>query len=286
MSVHSAAAPGWKCCRSVIDLAVPRIMGIVNVTPDSFSDGGLWFEPERAIEHGLALVEEGADMLDIGGVSNRPGAHPLPLDEELRRVVPVIDALARRCTVPLSIDTCQVEVAREALAAGAVIINHIAPLAHNRPMAEVIAASGAGTVLMHMRGTPRNMQELTVYGDVVAEVEAALAQALVEAQALGIAAAQLVIDPGIGFAKNTEQNLALLAQSARLAALAPLLIGASRKSFIGECCAETQPRERLGGSLAAALWAARAGAAILRVHDVKATRQALTLQAALEERSA
>ena len=271
----------WRCCERRITLGRTLVMGIVNVTPDSFSDGGQWFDAGRAVEQGLRLVAEGADLLDVGGESTRPGAVEVGAAEELRRVLPVIRALAEQGGVPVSVDTRRPAVARAAVEAGACVINDILPFAGDAAMAAAVRETGAGVVLMHMRGTPQTMAGLAVYGDVVAEVCAALREALAYAAEQGIARDRAVIDPGIGFAKTAAHNVALLAATARLARLAPVLVGASRKRFIGELCGEACAAERVGGSVGAAVWCALQGAAVIRAHDVKATRQALTVVRAL-----
>ena len=282
-SVSARAAPVWICGRQVIALDRPRVMGILNVTPDSFSDGGQWLDPEVAVRRGLALVAEGADLLDIGGESTRPGAAAVPLEEELRRVVPVIEALARQVTVAISVDTRSSVVARAALAAGASIVNDVSALG-DPAMASVVRESGAGVVLMHCRGTPADMQRAPHYTDVVAEVRAFLAERLAAAVAAGISRGQVVVDPGIGFGKTTAHNLALLGSLEKLAELAPVLVGASRKRFIGEITGA--PLEgRLAGSLTVAIWSLMRGAAILRVHDVAATAAAVRMAGALAGRS-
>ena len=260
-------------------------MGIVNVTPDSFSDGGACFDEERAVAHGLRLVAEGADILDIGGESTRPGSAVVNEAEELRRVLPVIRRLASECDVPISVDTRHAAVVRATVEAGACIVNDVMPFAGDAAMAAVVCETGAGLVAMHMRGTPQTMAQHTEYSDVAAEVEDALREALAYADGLGIAREQVVIDPGIGFAKDTAQNVALLAATARLARLAPVLVGVSRKCMIGELCGEAVATERVGGSVGAAVWCALQGASVVRVHDVKVTRQALAVAAALESRS-
>jgi len=242
-------------------------MGIVNVTPDSFSDGGPWFDAARAVEHGLRLVADGADIVDIGGVSTRPGAVDVDEAEELRRVLPVVEGLARQTETPLSIDTFRAGVARQAIAAGACIVNDVATFDGDEQMAAVVRETGAGIVLTH-----------SVAGEVKAGLEAALAYA----RGQGIAQAACVIDPGLGFAKTTEQNVAALRRLGEWAAMAPVLIGASRKRFIGELCREADPGARLGGSVGAAVWSALHGAAIVRVHDVKATAEALRVVRAME----
>ena len=273
----------WLCCDRRIPFETTRIMGVVNVTPDSFSDGGKWFDADAAVAHGLLLAKEGADILDVGGESTRPGAAEVDEAEELRRVLPVVRELASQSGVPVSIDTRRPGVARAAVAAGACIVNDVMPFAGDAAMAAVVRETGAGLVAMHMRGTPQSMAQMTEYGDVVAEVEAVLRAALDYAAQQGIPAARVVVDPGIGFAKTTAQNLAVLAAVGRLARLAPVLVGASRKRFIGELCGEPLAEARVGGSVAAAVWSARCGAAVVRVHDVGATRQALTVAKALAD---
>ena len=267
-----------------------RIMGVVNVTPDSFSDGGRFLEPARAIEHGLQLIAEGADLLDIGGESTRPGAAPLAAEEELRRVVPVVAGLRARCRAPLSIDTQHAEVARAALDAGATIVNDVSAGRHDPRLLPLLAERGAGFVAMHMQGSPRDMQREPRYADVLAEVREFLRERIAAALAAGVARAGLWIDPGIGFGKTLEHNLALLAGTRELALLGqPLLVGVSRKSFVAALEQRAQspasaPGERLGGTLAASLFAARAGASILRAHDVAPLRQALLVDKALAAR--
>lgn len=253
----------------------PLLMGVLNVTPDSFSDGGRWLDPERAVAQGLALVAEGAALLDVGGESTRPGAAPVPADEEARRVLPVIRALARETAVPLAIDTRKAAVAEAALAAGAQIVNDVSALG-DPAMAPLVAASGAAIVLMHMRGEPATMQANPQYTDAVDEIYRWLEARLAAARAAGIAADRLVADPGIGFGKRLEDNTALLRRLEEFHSLGvPLLLGASRKSFLGALMDEADPGRRLEGSLAAAARAAQAGAQILRVHDVAATRRFL-----------
>ncbi len=273
----------WRCCERKIPLERTLVMGIVNVTPDSFSDGGQWFDCDLAVTHGLKLVAEGADLLDVGGESTRPGATFVAESEELRRVLPVIRALTERCGVPVSADTRRPSVARAAVEAGACIVNDIMPFAGDADMAAVVRDTKAGVVLMHMRDTPATMAQAAVYGDVVAEVESALREAVAYADAQGIGRAYVVVDPGIGFAKTCEHNVALLAATERLARIAPLLVGASRKRFIGELCGEAVAADRVGGSVGAAVWCALHGASIVRVHDVKATRQALTVVRELKQ---
>ena len=247
-------------------------MGVLNVTPDSFSDGGRWLDFEAAVGHGRAMVAEGADIIDVGGESTRPGAAEVPVDEELRRVVPVVEALAGETRV--SIDTRKPEVAEAALAAGATIVNDVSAGLH-----EVAAAAGAGWVAMHMRGTPATMQQHATYGDVVAEVQAFLVAQAEGAKAAGVT--EVWIDPGLGFAKTATHNLTLLHHLDRLVATGyPVAVGASRKSFIGKLTGDAPVEDRLEGSLAAAVWAMEKGAAMVRVHDVRATVQAARLVAA------
>ncbi len=257
----------------------PAVWGILNVTPDSFSDGGLWLEPARAVEQALRLVQEGADVLDVGGESTRPGAHEVPVDEEVRRTAPVIAALrAARVGVPISIDTRKASVARAALDAGATIVNDVSAATHDPAMLATVAQAGAGLVLMHMQGQPATMQRAPAYGDVLAEVGAWLAGRRQAAEAAGVAPGRVWVDPGIGFGKTLEHNLALLQGLERLAATGPVLLGASRKSFLGALTGRPAP-ERLLGSLACAARALQAGVAAVRVHDVAATRELLDVLA-------
>lgn len=257
--------------------ARPLVLGVVNVTPDSFSDGGRFLRAEDAIAHGRRLSEEGADLIDVGGESTRPGAAPVAETEELRRVMPVVEALAA-LGVAVSIDTAKAGVARRALEAGAVVVNDISAGRFDADLPGVAAACGAGYIAMHMRGTPPTMQDAPEYADVVGEVQGFLeerAQALTRA---GLAREAIAIDPGIGFGKTVEHNLALLRHLSRLVEMGwPVAVGVSRKSFIGRLTGDPPPGERLPGSLAAALWAVLQGVHILRVHDVAATRQALTV---------
>ncbi len=255
----------------------PLVMGIVNVTPDSFSDGGHFLRWERAVEHGLALVAEGADLLDIGGESTRPGAEPVSAAEERARVLPVIRALAGEVDVPLSIDTRKPEVAAAALAAGAVWVNDVGGL-RDRDMGRVVAEHAAGICIMHMQGEPRTMQEAPHYEDVVTEVVDFLRRRVERALEAGIEAEAIWVDPGIGFGKNLQHNLELLHSLDRLAALGyPVLIGASRKRFIGEIRGAPVD-ERLAGSLAAIEGTLDLPRAIVRVHDVGPTRQYLEVR--------
>jgi dihydropteroate synthase len=253
------------------------IMGIVNVTPDSFSDGGAFLDAGAAIEQGLRLAAEGADILDVGGESTRPGAAPVPAEEELRRVVPVVRALAARGAVPISIDTTKAPVARAALEAGAAIVNDVSALRFDPALGPVVAAAGAALVLMHMQGDPRTMQADPRYGDVVAEVAGELGAALARAAAAGVAPERTLVDPGIGFGKTLEHNLALLDRLDALAALGrPVLVGPSRKAFIGRLTG-APPEGRVEGTIAACCLAAARGAHVVRVHDVAAVRRALAV---------
>jgi dihydropteroate synthase len=256
------------------------LMGVINVTPDSFSDGGRFLDPATAVEHGLRLAAAGADLLDVGGESTRPGAEPVPAEEQLRRVLPVVESLARQTNVPLSIDTTSAAVARKALAAGAEAINDITALTGDAEMPASAAAAGCGVCAMHMRGTPRTMQASAVYRDVVEEVLDYLRARRDALVAAGIAAERIALDPGIGFAKTMEHNLALLAALPRFHELGcPLVVGVSRKRFIGELLGDLMA-DRAAGTIGAALAAALHGVQVLRVHDVAAMRQALILFAA------
>jgi len=255
-------------------------MGIVNITPDSFHDGGRFAAAGDAIAHAHRLIDEGADLLDLGGESTRPGAAPVPVEEELARVLPVLEAI-RGSGVPVSIDTRHPSVMREALAAGAAMINDVNAL--RAPGAiEAVAGTDASVCLMHMQGEPRTMQQAPRYADVVAEVTAFLAARIEACVAAGIDRGRIVIDPGFGFGKRFEDNVALARALTALAGLAPVLAGFSRKSMIGAMTGRASTADRLAGSVAAALWAARQGAAILRVHDVAATRDALSVWRQLE----
>ncbi len=261
-------------------------MGILNVTPDSFSDGGAYPGPDAAAARGEEMVVEGADIIDVGGESTRPGAPAVPEDAELDRVVPAVRALRKRTDALISVDTTKAAVAREALAAGADIINDVSALRFDPRMAEVVAASGAPVVLMHMRGTPETMQSSPVYRDLFGEIAAFLAERLEAARAAGIAAEKIIVDPGIGFGKTAEDNLALIDGLGFLEALdRPVLVGASRKRFIGGTLG-LPPGERLEGSLAAAVLSIARGAHILRAHDVRSTRRAADMADAILSRGA
>jgi dihydropteroate synthase len=263
------------CAGRILALDRPRVLGIVNVTPDSFSDGGEHATFDAAVAHGLRLAEEGADALDIGGESTRPGARDVSLDDELRRVVPVLERLAKETSLPISVDTSKPEVMRAAVAAGAGLINDVHALRREGAL-DAAAALGVPVVLMHMLGEPRSMQDAPRYDDVVAEVHRFLAERIFAAEMAGIAKKNIVVDPGFGFGKTAAHNLLLLAQLERFTELGvPVLAGLSRKKTIGELTGRTDPHERLHGSVAAALIAAQRGAKLLRVHDVAATVDAL-----------
>jgi len=256
----------------------PRIAGVLNVTPDSFSDGGRWTDPERAVEHALRLVEEGADLIDVGGESTRPGAEPVSADEEIARVVPVIAALRERTPVPISIDTSKPEVMRAAVEAGAGLINDVAALRADGAL-EAAAALGVPVCLMHMLGEPRTMQQSPEYDDVVGEVHRFLAERLFACQMAGIDKKRILVDPGFGFGKTLEHNLALLRDLERFAELAPVYVGLSRKTMIGTLTGRDDPAARAAGSAAAAMIAVQRGAMLVRVHDVAVTRDALAVWA-------
>ena len=266
----------WTCGRRSLLLGdVTRLMGIVNVTPDSFSDGGLWLDAGSAVEHALQLADDGADILDIGGESTRPGSEPVTLVEELRRVLAVIDRLRPQTDKLISIDTTKAEVAREAIEAGADIVNDISGLTLDPQMIEVCAQSGCGVVCMHMQGTPQTMQAEPHYDDCVTEVADFLARRLITLEAAGISAHRVVTDPGIGFGKTAQHNIELLSNIERLRSLGrPVLIGHSRKRFLSKVLGRSV-EDRSAGTLGVAIAVAAQGADILRVHDVRETRDAL-----------
>lgn len=268
------------CGQYQLNLIRPHVMGIVNVTPDSFSDGGLYTSTEKAVEHALQLVAQGADILDIGGESTRPGATPVSLEQELERVIPVIEQLSKTAGVPLSIDTYKPEVMRAAIQAGVDIVNDIRALQEPSAL-EIVAQSQVGVCLMHMQGNPQTMQVDPQYTDVVTEVAAFLQDRLTAATTAGIAAERIVLDPGFGFGKRTAHNLALLQELKQLAVLGcPLLVGLSRKSVLGKLVGGDVD-ERLHAGLAASVISVMKGANIVRVHDVKATVDALKVVTAV-----
>lgn len=267
-------------CRN-IDLVIggtTHIMGVLNVTPDSFSDGGAYLEVDSAIIHARTMVTEGATILDIGGESSRPGAEPVPIDVELDRVLPVIRALkSEQLNVPISIDTTKAVVAQEALEAGAHIINDITALQGDSAMADVAVEMEAGVILMHMKGTPRTMQQTPYYEDVVKEIYDNLEEWIDRAVDKGIEANRIIIDPGIGFGKTTEQNIQILKKLSVFKQLnRPILIGTSRKSFIGNLL-DVPVTERVEGTIATVCWSIVQGVDIVRVHDVKAVSRAVKM---------
>jgi dihydropteroate synthase len=271
-----------NCAGKILKLDQPRVMGIVNVTPDSFSDGGKHDTTARAIEHALKLVEEGADILDIGGESTRPGAKPVTEAEELQRVIPVIEALAKKISVPISIDTYKPNVMRAAVQAGAGMINDVRALREDGAL-EAAASLSVPVVLMHMQGDPASMQSAPHYEQVITDVHSFLAQRIFACEMSGIAKKNIVIDPGFGFGKTLEHNLALLAQLQRFIELGvPVLAGLSRKSMIGTITGR-DVEQRVYGSIAAAVIAAQNGAKIIRVHDVAATVDALKVLHAVNQ---
>ena len=268
------------CGNYQLALNRPHVMGIINITPDSFSDGGKYASTDLAVAHALQLVAEGADILDIGGESTRPGAIPVALEDELNRVIPVIQALKKVCQVPLSIDTYKPEVMRQAIAAGADIVNDVNALQAPGAL-EIVADSNAGVCLMHMQGTPQTMQQDPRYDDVVHEVKAFLEARMSVALAHGIAKERITLDPGFGFGKRTVHNIALIQQLEQLTAIGrPLLVGLSRKSVLGAITGNDE-QQRLYAGIAASVISAMKGAKILRVHDVKATVDALKVVAAI-----
>ena len=260
----------WQCRSRTLKLGERTfVMGILNVTPDSFSDGGSFIDPNEAADHALEMIAQGADIIDVGGESTRPGADSVSAEDETGRTVPVIAKIREQSGIPISIDTTKSDVARLALEAGADIINDVSAFESDPEMAGLAAESGAGVILMHMQGTPRTMQSNPDYGNVTEEVRDYLKVRIAAAIQHGVARDRIVIDPGIGFGKTTEHNLALLRGLPVLAECGcPLLVGASRKRFIGQLTGRTAPTDRRAGSLGAAAWAVANGAHILRVHDV------------------
>ena len=272
----------WTACDSVFNFPRPMVvMGVVNTTPDSFSDGGHFLDNDMATDHGLRLADEGAEIIDIGGESTRPGSEPVSVKEEMRRVLPVIERLAKRCEAVISIDTQKPAVAKAGLDAGASIVNDIAANRQSTEMWQVVAEARAGYVCMHMQGTPQTMQTEPHYDDVLQEVGDFFSERLTRLAEHGVNSEQVALDPGIGFGKELEHNIKLLSGIHQLIISGrPLLIGASRKSFIGKLLG-TPPNERLPASLACAACAAAEGAHIVRVHDVAETVQAVRMAEAL-----
>lgn len=280
--------PPWKLPRGEMDFAGgTRIMGVINVTPDSFSDGG-WFEDTKtAVAQGLRLAAEGADILDVGGESTRPGSEPTGAAEEMERILPVIESLAHHCPAVVSVDTYKAEVAQAALEAGARIINDITALRGDKRMAGLAATSGAGLILMHMQGEPRSMQLEPAYQDVVTEVRDFLAAQATLAQQAGVEPTRIVLDPGIGFGKTLEHNLELIRGLPALSGLGyPVMLGASRKNFIGVLTGRQEPSQRLWGSVGVHVLGAALGADIVRVHDVAPLKEALAVCDAVMAREA
>jgi dihydropteroate synthase len=262
----------------------PLLMGVVNVTPDSFSDGDECTTVAAALDRARRMVAGGADLLDVGGESTRPGAAEVAVEEEIRRVVPVVEALCGELRAPVSIDTRKSEVAERSLAAGAAIVNDVSGLQHDTRMAKVVAAAGCGLVGMHMRGTPATMQGRTDYRDVVAEVRAFLRQMVAQAVAAGVPEENIAVDPGIGFGKTAGQNMEIIRRLGEFAMLGrPLLMGVSRKSFIGKALDIGNPKERMWGTAAAVAICVFRGAHIVRVHDVAEMRQVADMAAAIRD---
>ena len=262
----------------------PAVMGIINVTPDSFSDGGVHFDHPKAVHSAMQMEEDGASFIDIGGESTRPGAEEVGEDIELERVIPVIEGIRKRSEIRISIDTRKAAVAKAALDAGANIINDVSALRHDPAMRPLAAERGVPVILMHMRGEPRTMQENIHYDDVVSDVAHELAQWREEAVAAGIDSAKIYVDPGIGFGKTFDHNLEILARCDELARIAPVVMGASRKAFIGHLTGRASGASRASGSLAAVAAARRGGAVIVRVHDVRETVDFLRVLHAIEEK--
>ncbi len=278
---HPYAPHEFLCGKYQLILNRPHVMGIVNVTPDSFSDGGQFPSTDLAVAHALKLIEEGADILDVGGESTRPGAAVVSLDEELKRVIPVIEALSKACHVPISIDTYKPEVMRQAIIAGADIVNDVRALQEPNAL-EIVAQSNVGICLMHMQGTPQTMQLEPHYADVVSEVKQFLVDRLNAALAHGIENNRILLDPGFGFGKTRAHNIALIQHLNEINTIGlPLLVGLSRKSVLGSIAGGDEG-ERLYASIAASVISAMKGAKILRVHDVKATVDALKVVSAIQ----
>jgi dihydropteroate synthase len=277
----------WKLARRALPSGERTlVMGVLNVTPDSFSDGGQFFSTDLAVAHAEQMIAEGADIIDVGGESTRPGSDFVSADEELRRVIPVIERLTTKPSIPICIDTTKAVVARAALAAGAEIVNDISGLRFEPALADEVAEAKAGLVLMHSRGTPKNMQQLPPVDDIMSEVIGGLRTSIEVAQGHGVARESIAIDPGIGFGKTVGQNLELIAKLDQLASTFPefpILIGTSRKSFIGKLLDGAPADGRLGGSIASVLAAILKGANIVRVHDVRATVEATRVVDAIRQ---
>ena len=274
----------WQTSRRQIDLSRPLVMGILNVTPDSFSDGGKYADPEAALRRAEAMIAEGADIIDLGGESTRPGSQPVSAETEAERTIPIIEAIVKRFDTPISIDTSKSEVAGRAVDAGAEIINDISGLRFDANIARAAAGRNAGLILMHSRGEFGAMHSQPAVADIVAEVTAGLRRSVETARSAGVADDTIVLDIGIGFGKTLGQNLELIAKLDRLVSEFepyPILVGTSRKSFIGKTLDDAPPTERLGGSIASALAAIVNGASVVRVHDVRETVGAIKIAAAI-----
>jgi len=284
MARIEGGAEVWRTSRRSIDVSRPVLMGILNVTPDSFSDGGRYFDPDDAVAQAERMIEQGADIVDVGGESTRPGSAPVKEDEELRRIVPVIEGLTKRLDCPVSVDTSKSTVARRALELGAEIINDISGLRFDPGIGDLAAATGAGLVLMHIRGRPRTMQQDVHYDDLMGEIAAELERSVRQALTAGCRHEQLVVDPGIGFGKTAEHNLVIIDELERIARLGyPVLMGPSRKSFIGTTLG-LDVGERVEASTAACVVGLLRGARIFRVHDVVEARRALDMAQAITRR--
>ena len=286
MTYRTHCFMNWKTARRTISLERPLVMAILNVTPDSFSDGGQYLSVDDALRQAEKMVTEGADIIDIGGESTRPGSSGTTAGEEIRRTIPVIEAIRKRFDTPISIDTTKSEVAERAMDAGAEIINDISGLRFDERIADIAAASQAGLVLMHSRGAFETLHTQPPVDDILAEVTLDFHRAIKTAKSRNVADEQIVLDIGLGFGKTQDQNLELLAKLANIVdefKAYPMLVGASRKSFIGKLLGDVPPTERLGGSLAAAILAVRNGARMIRVHDVKETVAAVKAAIAIQE---
>lgn len=265
----------------------PLVMGILNVTPDSFYDHGAFFSRDRALDHALRMIDEGADIIDIGGESTRPFSEPTPLAEELARILPVIEAVRKHSDIPLSVDTYKAEVARAALLAGADIVNDISAMSFDDHMADVVAGAKAPVIVQHIKGTPRDMQKNPFYEDVTGEIREFFVERIAFAKARGIDEEDIIVDPGIGFGKQLQHNLTIIKELGRLKELGrPLLIGTSMKSFIGRIMGTTALEDRVEGTLASVAMSVWNGADIVRVHDVARTRRVVTFMEALMASSA
>ena len=272
-----------QCRDRVLALDRVAVMGVLNVTPDSFSDGGLWLDPQRAIAHGIEMVEQGAAIIDVGGESTRPGSQPVSQEEELKRVLPVVEALAGRVDVPISIDSRKPDVARRSVEAGATIVNDTGGEAFDPAMDHVVLATGAAIIIMHSRGTPATMRSLTDYSDVVADVTGWLMNRARELEAKGVPGNSIVLDPGFGFAKSPEQSLELLNHLDRLGECGyPVLAGTSRKSFIGAVL-DLPEDQRVEGTAATVAWSVAKGAHIVRVHDVPEMLRVVRMSEAIRD---